>query len=140
MPGRRGRVWITGSLFGGAFLTVVLKMRGDVIRLVPARKERCVTEGNIRRTSSEQSRRMTEPGELCRNPDAPEGPHLPESCWESAVLVYPQRSKSVHLRIDPQVYDWFVRTSGGKGHLTRMQVVLRAHVPAHERDIPTGAE
>ena len=36
---------------------------------------------------------------------------------------------------DPDVYDWFVRTSGGKGHITRMQAVLRAYMAAH-RDAP----
>jgi len=79
---------------------------------------------------------MFERGELYHNPDAPEGPDLPDSFWENAVLVMPRKSKSVHLRIDPDVYDWFVRVSGGKGHLTRMQAVLRAYMKAHEQDAP----
>lgn len=77
---------------------------------------------------------MKERGELYHDPDAPEGPDLPASFWENAVLVMPRKSRSVHLRLDPDVYDWFVRVSGGKGHLTRMQSVLRAYMRAHEKD------
>lgn len=75
---------------------------------------------------------MFERGELYHNPDAPEGPDLPDSFWENARVVLPQKSKSVHLRLDPEVYDWFVQLSGGKGHLTRMQAVLRAYMNAHK--------
>lgn len=90
-----------------------------------------MTEGNIRRASLEEIRLMKERGELYHNPDAPEGPDLPDSFWENAVIVHPQKSRSVHLRVDPEVYDWFVRTSNGKGHITRMQAVLRAYMIAH---------
>jgi uncharacterized protein (DUF4415 family) len=36
---------------------------------------------------------------------------------------------SVHLRVDPDVFDWF--KSKGKGHLTRMNAVLRAYYEAN---------
>jgi uncharacterized protein (DUF4415 family) len=38
---------------------------------------------------------------------------------------------SVHLRLDPEVVELF--KGGGKGHITRMQAVLRAYVDAHKR-------
>jgi uncharacterized protein (DUF4415 family) len=36
---------------------------------------------------------------------------------------------SVHLRLDPDVFEWF--KSKGKGHLTRMNAVLRAYYEAN---------
>ena len=36
----------------------------------------------------------------------------------------------VHLKLDPDVFDFFYAETGGKGHLTRMQNVLRADVNA----------
>jgi uncharacterized protein (DUF4415 family) len=35
------------------------------------------------------------------------------------------------LRVDADVVDWF--KAHGKGHLTRMNAVLRAYVDAHSR-------
>jgi uncharacterized protein (DUF4415 family) len=40
----------------------------------------------------------------------------------------PSRKTSVHLRIDGDVVEWFKQ--GGKGHLSRMNAVLRAYVDA----------
>ena len=37
---------------------------------------------------------------------------------------------SVHLRLDSDVVDWF--KANGKGHLTRMNAVLRAYVEAQK--------
>lgn len=41
----------------------------------------------------------------------------------------PSGKTSVHLRLDRDVADWF--RAQGKGHLTRMNAVLRAYVQAH---------
>lgn len=54
---------------------------------------------------------------------------LPDGFWDDAVLESP-RTRSVHLRIDGDVWDHFMAETGGKGHLTRMQAVLRAYVKA----------
>jgi uncharacterized protein (DUF4415 family) len=43
----------------------------------------------------------------------------------------PSGKTSVHLRLDSDVVDWF--KARGKGHLTRMNAVLRAYVDAQER-------
>jgi uncharacterized protein (DUF4415 family) len=43
----------------------------------------------------------------------------------------PTGKTSVHLRLDSDVVDWF--KARGKGHLTRMNAVLRAYVNAQER-------
>ena len=67
-------------------------------------------------------------------PDAPEDvEELPENFWEHARVVEPPRTRSVHLRLDPEVFDFFVQETGGKGHLTRMQNVLRAYVEAKKK-------
>jgi len=42
----------------------------------------------------------------------------------------------VHLRIDPEVWEFF--HAGGKGHLTRMNDVLRSYVDAQKNRSTTG--
>jgi uncharacterized protein (DUF4415 family) len=75
---------------------------------------------------------MDRRGELYYNPDAPEGPDLGDDFWANAVVVEPAVERtSVHLKLDPAVFDFFKQ--GGKGHLTRMQNVLKAYVEAQKR-------
>lgn len=92
-----------------------------------------MARGNIRRASLEEIKRMKDEGLLYHNPNAPEGPppgeELPDDFWDRAKVVFPKVPKSVHLKLDPDVFDYFKRQ--GKGHLTRMQEVLRAYVNAH---------
>jgi uncharacterized protein (DUF4415 family) len=74
---------------------------------------------------------MKDRGELYHDPNAPEGvDELPEGFWDDAVLVMPEK-RSVHLKLDAEVFDFFHK--GGKGHLTRMQNVLRAYVKAQTK-------
>ena len=49
--------------------------------------------------------------------------------WTQAKLVVPQAKQSVHLRLDRDIIEFF--KAQGKGHITRMQTVLRAYVDAH---------
>jgi uncharacterized protein (DUF4415 family) len=51
-----------------------------------------------------------------------------------AELVLPRPRQSVHLRLEPEVVDYF--KADGKGHITRMQAVLRAYVDAQTRRDP----
>jgi uncharacterized protein (DUF4415 family) len=62
-------------------------------------------------------------------PDAPEAESLGEDFWARARVVMPRGKTSVHLRLDSDIVDWF--KSRGRGHLTRMNAVLRAYVDAH---------
>jgi uncharacterized protein (DUF4415 family) len=64
-------------------------------------------------------------------PDAPAAESLGEEFWKSARVVLPTGKTSVHLRLDSDVVEWF--KSHGKGHLTRMNAVLRAYVEAQKR-------
>jgi uncharacterized protein (DUF4415 family) len=74
---------------------------------------------------------MKDLGETRTRPDAPDGPHLGDDFWANAVLVEPANRKSVHLRVNQEVYDFFVKDTGGKGHIAKMQAVLKAYADAH---------
>jgi uncharacterized protein (DUF4415 family) len=52
--------------------------------------------------------------------------------WARAKLVVPEGKKSVHLRLDADVLEWF--RAQGRGHLTRMNAVLRSYMQAHREN------
>lgn len=87
-----------------------------------------MTSENIRRASLAELREMTKRGEIKRGTPLTEDDQLPAEFWDSAEVVAPPKT-SVHLKLDPEVFDFFKR--GGKGHLTRMQAVLAAYARAH---------
>jgi len=70
--------------------------------------------------SLEEARARRDRGETRTRKDAPIGPSLGPDFWADAVLVEPQTRKSVHLRLQAEVYDFFVAQSGGKGHIKKM--------------------
>jgi uncharacterized protein (DUF4415 family) len=73
---------------------------------------------------------MRDQGEDKTSPDAPEAESLGADFWMAARLVSPPGKTSVHLRLDSDVVEWF--KANGKGHLTRMNAVLRAYVEAQK--------
>jgi len=89
-----------------------------------------VTEENWKRVSLAELRRMKDAGEIHHNANAPEGPELGDDFWANAVVVEPLGRTSVHLKLEDEVFDYF--KSQGKGHITRMQDVLKAYVKAHQ--------
>ena len=64
---------------------------------------------------------------IAADPDA----DIPNVDWTKARLVLPQRKQSVHLRVDPEVLNWFRHQ--GRGYLTRMNAVLKAYYEAHRK-------
>jgi uncharacterized protein (DUF4415 family) len=74
---------------------------------------------------------MRKRGEDRTSMAAPEAESLGAEFWKSARVVEPKGKTSVHLRLDNDVVEWFRKS--GKGHLTRMNAVLRAYVEAHKR-------
>jgi uncharacterized protein (DUF4415 family) len=74
---------------------------------------------------------MREAGLDKTNADAPEAESLGVEFWKSANVVLPSGKTSVHLRLDSDVVEWF--RARGKGHLTRMNAVLRAYVETQKR-------
>ena len=79
-----------------------------------------------RRAQAERAR-----GEDKTRPDAPHAECLGADFWKSARVVVPPGKTSVHLRLDRDVVEWF--KAHGKGHLTRMNAVLRAYLDAQKR-------
>lgn len=66
------------------------------------------------------------------NIDTSDIPELGEVFFRNARLVLPsgRTKRTVTLRLDEDVLAWF--RAGGKGHLTRMNAVLRAYMLAQE--------
>lgn len=64
--------------------------------------------------------------------DLSDTPELGEDFFKQAKLVMPKgvSKKTVTMRMDDDVLDWF--KSQGKGHLTRMNAVLRAYMLTHQ--------
>ena len=91
-----------------------------------------MTDENMRRASLDDILRMKEAGELFFDPNAPEGEDLGPEFWANAVVHGPRLSRSVHLKLDAGVFEYFHEITGGKGHLTRMQAVLKAYMLAHQ--------
>jgi uncharacterized protein (DUF4415 family) len=87
-------------------------------------------DSDIRTYSLDELHRMRKSGLGRTRPDAEEI-ELDDSFWKHAQLMLPPSAakKSVHLRVDYDVLDWF--KSQGKGHLTRMNHVLRAYYQAN---------
>ncbi|OFV95921.1 MAG: hypothetical protein A3F68_11785 [Acidobacteria bacterium RIFCSPLOWO2_12_FULL_54_10] len=91
--------------------------------------------GEIREDRSDWARVDTMTGRnleraIAADPDA----DVSNLDWTKARLVLPQRKESIHLRVDPEVLSWF--RNKGRGHLTRMNAVLRAYVEAHQKNHP----
>ena len=85
----------------------------------------------MKKASLDEIRKMADAGRLFHSSDAPtDVEDLGPDFWKDADIVRPKdRAHSVHLKIDPEVFAFFKRQ--GKGHLTRMQNVLKAYVAAH---------
>lgn len=63
--------------------------------------------------------------------DAPSH-HVDAAFWDNAQVVMPSPNKaSVHLRLDADVLAWFRQQ--GRGHLSRMNAVLRSFMEAQRR-------
>jgi uncharacterized protein (DUF4415 family) len=57
---------------------------------------------------------------------------VPADFWERARPAAPRAKKSVHLRLDPDVLDWFRQQ--GPGYQTKINAVLRSFYEAHKDD------
>lgn len=95
---------------------------------------------DIRSYTVEEVRAMYRAGLGKTRPDAEEI-ELDDSFWDNARWQAPlfppeppaPRKASVHLRLDQDVLDWF--RAQGKGHLTRMNAVLRAYFESQRHTI-----
>ena len=87
-------------------------------------------KSTIVRHSLSEVNTLRKRGEDKTSADAPEAESLGAKFWRKARVVVPEGKTSVHLRLDSDVVKWF--KADGKGHLTRMNAVLRAYVEAHK--------
>lgn len=85
---------------------------------------------NIKRASLEELRAMHSRGEVSSPDKDTKALDMPEGFWEDAEIVERKPKQSVHLRVDAEVLEFF--RAGGKGHLTRMNAVLRSYVEAQK--------
>ena len=93
-----------------------------------------MTDKNIKKLSLAEIRALKDAGALKSQPSAPEV-ELPDQFWSEAQVVDLQNRKSVHLRLDPEVFRFFQEEGQGKGHIKRMQDVLAAYARAHKSNI-----
>ena len=103
---------------------------GSSASSAPRKRAEMNETSTIVRHSLSQIKAMRERGEDQTSPNAPDAESLGADFWSSARVVMPAGKTSVHLRLDTDVVDWF--KGAGKGHLTRMNAVLRAYVEAQK--------
>ena len=85
---------------------------------------------DTRRYSGESLRAERAHGETQTRADAPIYP-VDEAFWRDAKVTMHRPGKaSVHLRLDTDVLEWF--REQGRGHLSRMNAVLRSFMEAHK--------
>jgi uncharacterized protein (DUF4415 family) len=90
-----------------------------------------MADDDTRRFSLDEIKQMRAKGQTKATPaDAPEI-ELDEDFWRNAMIVdtAPARKTDVHLRVDPETFEFF--RAAGKGHLTRMAKVLKAYAQSH---------
>lgn len=87
---------------------------------------------NIVSFSLSEIEKKNSKGEVRATSKSAKSVNLPDGFWETAEVVSRESKKSVHLRLDPEVWEFF--RAGGKGHLTRMNDVLRSYVIAQSED------
>ncbi len=90
-----------------------------------------MAEGDIKRYSMDELVAMRRNDQTSTNAEAPAF-DIEEEFWDKAEIVMPAGKVSIHLRIDHDVLDWF--KAQGKGHLTRMNAVLRSYVEGRKHD------
>ncbi len=88
-----------------------------------------MTGKNMKRGGLNDLRKMKERGETHPSVNAEPAPELPKGFWDDAEMVNRTVTKEpISLRVDADVLEFF--KAQGKGHLTRMNAVLRSYVEA----------
>lgn len=88
------------------------------------------TGKNVKNISLDDVRKMKDAGELLPTKMSASAPEdLPDNFWNDAEIIEPKNKVAVSLRVDPDVLEFFKMQ--GRGHLTRMNAVLRSYVEAH---------
>ena len=86
---------------------------------------------NIKKTSKTDWERLSTMTD--EDIDLSDSPELNDSFFENATLIMPEPKKSVSLRIDSDVLDWYKHQ--GPGYQTRMNAVLRMYMRAQNKSV-----
>ena len=90
-------------------------------------------EKNIKKYSITEIEKMIQEGNYVPTDKGTMEFSVDNKFWDDAKIAYPQSKRSVHLRIDENVLEWF--KAQGSGHLTKMQAVLKSYYEAHTKNI-----
>jgi uncharacterized protein (DUF4415 family) len=63
--------------------------------------------------------------------DDPDAKPTDEAFWKDAGVVMPRQKKTVTMRLDADLLEWFRRE---RGYQTRINSILRAYMKAHPSD------
>ena len=86
------------------------------------------TKQMVSRTDLKKVDAMTD-AELERTIAEDEGERDLQPDWTRVELVLSEPKQSVHLRLEQEIIDFF--KAHGKGHISRMQAVLKTYVTSH---------
>ena len=92
-----------------------------------------MTDKDMKKLSLADVRALKNAGKLHIDSNPPEV-DLPDDFWKHAQRVERETKKSVHLRLEPEVFRFFQEEAQGKGHIKRMQDVLAAYVKAKKTE------
>jgi hypothetical protein len=101
-----------------------------------------MAEPNMTRASLADIRRMKEKGELFHDPKAPDGEDLgPEFCAR-AEINNPRKPRSVHLKLDPEVFEFFYSETNEKRPSdadagSAQSLYARPHAAVSGANVPT---
>ena len=57
-------------------------------------------------------------------------PELDDAFWQNAKVEIPKNKKSVSIRLDTELLDWF--KNQGRGYQTMINAVLRSYMQSHK--------
>lgn len=91
-----------------------------------------MTDADMKTLSLAEIRALKDNGKLAARADAPANEiENTADFWSRAKVTTRAPKKSVHLRLDAEVFDFFLTETQGKGHIKKMQAVLAAYMRAH---------
>jgi len=93
-----------------------------------------MAKNDTKKYSLDELREMRDRGETKTRRDAPVLEPEPDFWLTARVMMPPPGKSSVHLRVDTDVLEWF--KAQGRGHLSRMNAVLRSFMEAQKQHRP----
>lgn len=89
-----------------------------------------MAKNDTKKYSLDELKIMRKEGQSQTKYDAPML-EIDDAFWDNAQVAMPTKKKSVHLRLEEGVLEYFQKQ--GKGHISRMQAVLKSYAEAHQK-------